>query len=239
MSLQILLKKLEDQQKGIKDLKDKLDNLDTDYNNLINQIETQNSNVESIKITLQEQFYSYDGIFIFGVIFLCLYLLLILVFFPLIKFIYGKIPKNKKEKLLKNNIINTATRFNNYALLITGVVMVVSTFIVFGEHKDTTFFTVYTVVASVLISVGLTMSVYSEQLIEDPRKNKELLKEIHRIVRGKKIRENDLVPLRGIQNQMDSIIKDLNKKKISEHEALERYKQQKTALNNILKNYED
>ena len=116
--------------------------------------------------------------------------------------------------------------------------MAIFTFHTFPQSKDQTLFlSIYTVISGFLISTGLTMIVYSEQIIDNSKSQRKMLKEINAFIRGKKIRSSDLIPLRNILNQMTTVEEKLNKNKITETEAIKIYKQQTTALKNILEEY--
>jgi magnesium-transporting ATPase (P-type) len=123
----------------------------------------------------------------------CFMLFLLVILFIINVLIYNKRFKSVQSKL---PIVKIFTYSLNLALFFSGIIMLIYTFLVYDKYEDINFFSISSVISTTLITIGLSMSVYIEQTIENKLENEKnkvlLIEEIAKRIVEKLINNSDL-----------------------------------------------
>lgn len=217
---QEVLKRLNEQQSLLNNLQEQVGQSDHYMTSLLEQL---SQSVPSKDIELIAQ----------GSILIGISLLILLTIISLFK----DVPKWKKLKMKKPFVMALTHNFN-VSLLFTGAVMLGSAFIKLSFTKDPLFFSIFTVMGTTLISVGLSLGLSTQQKIEKLEDDAKLIVEIKELIRGKKIKNSsDIQSLRDMEMQLKSLLKNIKKNKSTDPSQI--LQQEINRIDNILKNYEE
>jgi hypothetical protein len=212
MNNEELLKKLEEQRLLIEQVhtENRLQNINQDKN--IDQIlkrlgENSDTNsastltgmLENLTQSIDQSLYAFITWGTIGLLFAAWIILFIVQFKELS--MWKKVNMKKRKRTLFFLTMS-------HSLLITGVLLLITTIGVFFTIKDTTFLTVFTVIAGTLISLGVSLGLSNEQKIDKAKEDSEFLRLFENIIRGKKLTKRpDIVTLSEIHKELIDINK--------------------------------
>lgn len=212
----------------------RLNEQQTLLNNLQKQVGESNQHMTSLLEQISQTVPTKDITLVsYGSILVCFFSFILL--FLLTAF--RDVPRWKKLGMKKPYIV-ALTHCFNASLLITGIVMIASAFWKLSLNKDPLFFSIFTVMGSILLSVGLALGLSNQQKIEKAEDDANLVTEIRNLIKGRKIKNSsDIQSLRDMEAQLKSLLKDLKNNKATDTNKI--LQQEINRISNILKEYKE